>query len=403
MAILKSAAGKLGSAIHKVGSALGNPLPDYNITESLQSYGGAPANQPFKYVAQNTIGQPTSSQMNYTPAPKTQTGGQILGAQTTGGAGMGTTQNQPTPPPTDQQGGLNPVADSGPSQMDLINQEFNNFQSFLGEQEGLARGRFADTESTIGREKEGALTDIGGQRDIRQQELEAKALSGREGERLNLSRVRQMLQELEQRDAARMAITGGGSMADATADRFGRTAQQSSAGVMQEGQRFANEVQMEQAKADQFYESKMSEVKRSAEQGIAQARRELDARLSDIDRSREAGAREKQKARYDSWQRYYSSVNEARLQAANFQAQYDMWKRQLDAQLAASQGYQPGNIAGQDFSQSLNSVYQAQGLGNPGVQSGMMEDPQMAATYFNRGVKPDEDENQAFSAIGTTR
>lgn len=406
MAVLRNIAGSLGSAIDKLpgrnssGSLFGNPYID--ISSTLQNWGG------------NTAGSLKSAVVR----PAYASGGQVLGTQNQspsfnnwegvtnnsgpggaypiaggkqgGGGAPAPQQNQVPQNPVEQ-----PSGNNGPSELDVINQEFDAFNSFLSDQAGLAQENFATTEQTILGEKEAGLKDVAGERGIRAKELEGKALQGRDNERLNLQRARQLLQDLDQRNAARLSITGGGSLSDALADRFARTSQQSIGGIQQEGQRFQNDVAIEAERANQFYDSKKREIESQASNQIAQARQALNQNLSAIEGERRASAAEKQRARLDAWRGYYNNVNEARLQAANFQVQYDMWKRQLDAQLAAAQGYQTSDIAGQDFNPAM--AYAQQGLNIGSIPQGVGSNPALAATYFNPGARPDQNEEDYLS------
>lgn len=388
----------LGS--HK-GSWLG--LPDFGITEKASDLlGRGRTNQGGSNLLGSQAPAYQAPQQNFSqetnPRLSSSGGGQVLGASTGGGGSYNaagqTAPQQPTPQqaPAPQPGG-----GSGPSELDVINQEFDAFSSFLNDQSGLAQQNFANAESAILADKQQGLDKVKGERQLRSQELDQTATEGRQNERLNLQRVRQLLQDLEQRNAARLAITGGGSLSDALADRFGRTAQQSVGGVLQEGQRFQNDVAMEAERANQFYDQKKAEIESQAANQIAEARTRLNQNLSAIEGERRASAAEKQRARLDSWKNYYNQVNQARVQAANFAVQYDMWKRQLDAQLAAAQGYQASDISGQNFDPSI--AYAQQGLNIGSIPSGVGANPQFAATMFNPGASPDQSEEDYLQGL----
>lgn len=258
MAIINSHSGSWG---------VGNfRLPDFGITEKLTSNRTAQGGSNV-IGSRNAYAPPkTSTIPNFQTyeTPISNPRGDILGAGTT--AGGGGTSNQGIPAnsfnldqniPSPDQG----TPDGGPSELDMINSEFNDFQSFLGNQESQANQNFTNTQNAITGERDLAVTDAEKQRGFREQELDAKALQGRESERLSLRKVRQLLQDLEQRNASRLAISGGGSTADALAERFGRTAQEQTGNVLSEGQRYQNDLSLEGEKVDQFYDNSISKIK----------------------------------------------------------------------------------------------------------------------------------------------
>lgn len=323
--------------------------------------------------------------------PSGSPGGDVLGASTTAGGGSGSyrpatsTPSLPQPQIQSPDQGYN----NGPSELDLINSEYDNFQNFLGGQEGLAKQRFADTESAITSERDTALKDTEGQRTIRGQELDQKSAAGRATERLNLQKVRQLLQDLEQKNAARIAVTGGGgSTTEALADRFARTAQQNVGGVLQEGQRYQGDVNIERTRANQFYDTASQKIKDTARASIDAARFKLNENLSNIDAERRDSAQEKARSRYDAWRNYYAQVNQARIQAANFQAQYDLWLQGKNQEIAAANSFQLNPIQSQDFSSFTDP--NAYAAGSAGVGATDQNQLSYAPTFLTRYRNPDE-------------
>lgn len=387
-------------AITHAGSLLG--LPDFGVTEKISdvfgrgrtSQGGSnlvgtnSGNYQVYIPPQQTPG-PSYSGSPYGPTNQN-TGGQVLGAKTgnSGGNTSQTTQPSPVPQVTIPSPSDN-VNGSG-SQLDLINSEFDNFNSYLNDQSGLANQRFNNTQSAIVSERDTAVTDAEGQRGIRTQELDQKSAQGRANERLNLQKVRQLLQDLEQRNSARTAITGGGgSVSEALADRFARTAQQNIGGVLQEGQRYQNDIETERVRTNQFYDTAVQKIKDTAQNQINEARYKLNENLSAIDSERRASAQQKATARYDAWRSYYDSVNQAKIQAANFQAQYDMWLQGRQQTLADATNFQMNPIAEQNFNSYLNGDNYAVG-GQPTNNDTISYAP----TKYSIGKNSDEEQNK---------
>lgn len=375
--------------------------PDFGVTEWVSDKLGKGRTSSG---GSNLIG--ASRQASYTPSatqlydspagPQPAPSGQVLGSTTGGQRSSGSGQAN-SGQSLDFSSGLTRPDQSaggdGPSEMDVINSEFNSFQSFLNDQESQANKNFSNTESQITADRDNAITSSEAERSQRITGLNEDARQGRDQERLDLARVRQLLADLEQKNNARLAISGGGSAADAMSDRFARTAQQTSGQVISEGRSYQNQITQQVQRANDFYDQKKTEIQTAATSAINQARAKLQENLSAIAAERRASADAKARARIAAWQDYNSKVNTARLQAAQFQAQYDMWKRQVDAELGAASQFAVDTPT-MDNSQALGYAMQAnQGIG--AVQP-VSNQTSYAPTRvnLNKGVGDDEEQNQ---------
>lgn len=397
---------KIGNVVDKVGTALN--LPEWNRSETIAqnntTYSGSnPQNRAqTQWMASNPgtsiVNPQTNTSTTFGKVLGTTTGGSGFGGllggggNTGGGGGSGTPSGQglftnfnfPDP---------NQSGESG-----VIDSEFNAFNNFLGEQEGLARQQFGNTEGQITGGLENALTQLGGEQGLRTQQLDQTAAGGRQTERLNLARVNQLLQDLQQKDNARIAITGGGSTNEALSDRFARRAQSSVGDVVNEGQRFQNDVAMETERTNQFYETKKSELRSIAQNAINEARLRLDGDLSRIRNERNVAANQKAAANVDAWKNYYNTVRQAQFEIANYQTQLDMWKQQKDAVSSQALAFQNNDIAGMDVSGVMNSFNNTQ---QPAIGGDMQASAQLPATRVNfgkRGQVDDEEQNLNFLA-----
>jgi hypothetical protein len=271
------------------------------------------------------------------------------------------------------------------NEQDIINQEYNNFGNYLNQQEGLANQRFGDLQTNLTNEKATTLTDLTGQQGVANTNLDNQSLKGRQQERMDLTKVRQLLSDLDQRNAARISVTGGGgSINDALAEQFGRTAQQQTGNVLAAGQDYQNQVEVERAKSQNFYDTKKSEIGNYYTQQLAGARQTLQENLANISAERTASATTKQRATLDAYRNYISTRDNARLQAASFQAQYDLWKQQIDAQLKAGAGYAPANAQ-----YNAPQIYQANGFDVPNQTPAVGN---VAPVKISMGAKRPEDQ-----------
>jgi len=275
---------------------------------------------------------------------------------------------------------------SGPSEQDIINQEYEAFGNYLGQQEAGARTNYEAQIANLGGQKKTLETTAETNRGNIVSDIGTKQAEGRQQERLSLQKVRQLLMDLEQRNAARGAISGGGSVSEALAEKFGRTAQQNVGGVMQEGQSLQNSLETEKVKANQFYNQKISEIGDWYNQEKSSADSTLQGNLSQIQAARTESASAKARATLDAWKTYFNTVNQARLQAAQFKVQYDTWKQQIDYQMGS---YKPNQYAQPEYSKYMQFL-------NP---AGQMTNAYMGDTNIYR-TNPYKKEEEPVGLVG---
>jgi hypothetical protein len=140
-------------------------------------------------------------------------------------------------------------------------------------------------------------------------------------------------------------------------------------------------------RVSQFYTESMAKIEDAATNAIANARQVLNENLSNIGYQRNASATAKQQSTLQAWQEYYNNVNQAKIQAATFKTQYDLWKQQQDTALAATS----------DFSLDNANTYN-QGLQNSYGEMPQSEAPQTLGEqvnpYFKRPSKGIKDEEK---------
>jgi hypothetical protein len=268
----------------------------------------------------------------------------------------------------------------GGSQMDVINKQFDDFNNYLNEQGSMAQSNFNDMNTLLTQQK----TDTTNQYN---QERQTQTEGIKKNESLNLSKVRQLLSDLQQSNAARTAVTGGGSSAgEALSERFGRKAQEGLSNVTSQADEALTRVST-------FYDNKITELNDNYSTQIMQAKQVLDENLANINYQRNASATSKQQSTLSAWQEYYNNVNQAKIQAANFQAQLDTWKQQQDSSWSAVNPFnsENANTYNAGVSPSLDQGnYQGSALGNAGY-------PTTNPFYqFKRSAKQDEEQNPLY-------
>lgn len=353
--LTRKVAGKLGSAIDTVGTSLGNPfgqgVKGIDISSTLQNYGGNMAGSiknaivPQAYAGSGAL--PSSAKnysqqvSSYQPQQVQKVGGAYpkgpsssTNVNSGGGDSFSFDTNLPSPDQPFSGGG-------GGSEIDMINDQFNQFNSYLDTQSNQAQSNFNETVGMMDTQK-------ANQEKLYSTEKATQTEGVKKSEALNLAQVRQLLSDLQQKDAARTAIAGGGSTSEALAERFGREAQ-SRLGNVQDQTRQAIE------RVNQFYDRKLVELNDSYTANVFQAKQTLQDNLSYIQQQRVGSAQAKQNATMNAWRSYYDQVNQAKVQAATFKAQMDMWKQQQDSANAAIDPFNAQNAS--VYNQGLQGSY----------------------------------------------
>lgn len=347
-------------------------LPEFGITERISdalgrnrtSQGGSNVIGSYGDAAGSVLGTGTQqiyginqNQQNYSPAPVQDinraysTGSGGSSAQTSAGS-SNIDSSGPQFPQPNIQSPSDPFG-GGPSEQDVINNEFNAFNSYLDQQESTAQGRFNEAEQLYTGQRDRGVEQYNTERQTQTEGI-------KKNEALNLKRVRQLLSDLQQSNAARTAITGGGSVSDVLAERFGREAQSRLGNVM-------DQTQQAITRTNDFYNNAIQKLNDSYQNAIFQAKGVLDENLGQIRLARTQSGAAKQRAQLDAWRNYYDQVNQAKLQAAQFKSQYDLWKQQQDSALSATQGFNESNagVLNQGIGSSFSDVPQAVGVRQP--------------------------------------
>lgn len=357
--------GVLGGAIGTLGTVL--KLPELNISERIipQAYaapspsGNSNANQ--RQVGLNDVIDVYGTGKNYSTGDQSRGG---FGALNQKGFQPPQVQNLVTRPSDNQGGG---------SELDLIEGEFNNYQNYLSNQESQANNRYNEAVGFYDTQ----LADT-------TKQLEGNRITETEGikknESLNLARVRQLLTDLEQKNAARVAITGGGSTADVLAERFGRTAQEKLGNVQEQA---ASAIQ----RVNDFYTQKVSELQSNVQAQKLQARQLLEDNLSQISYQRGQSAQAKQSATVQAWRDYYDRVRQAEISLVNYEPILNNWKTQKENDITADVlSHRQNNAA--NYDSGLTSSYDLPG----GISIGGGE-PITSTNPLFRKYRPSDEED----------
>lgn len=285
---------------------------------------------------------PMPNQSTFTPPATKKVGGTGTGGTSGGVSGVGFGESNMLSP--------NSSLGGGPSQIDTISAQFNDFNSYLDSQESQANSSFNETKGLYDTQKTNAENQY-------KTEQATQTEGIKKNESLNLAKVRQLLGDLQQGNAARTAITGGGSTSDVLAERFGRESQSRLGNVMDQTRQALTRV-------SDFYNNAITKLNESYQTNLAQAKQILDSNIAQIRGARVQSAAQKQNATVDAWKGYYDQVNQAKVAAQQFKAQYDLWKDQQDQAYAAVSPFNDANAQAYNTGteSSFSPVAQAQGM-----------------------------------------
>lgn len=378
-------------------------LPEFGITEKIQSIiapkaayasgGGSNLSGVFSgsaYNRGNVLGTTTSgaspssnrprnyTPMNYSPFVPQRTTAVPINQQSGGSAPS--TGGQPDYSNYDFTEGI----EQPNPEIELINKEFDDFNNYLNQQQTMAQGNFDQTKSLMDTQKANAEKQYATEK--------TQSTEGiKKNESLNLAKVRQLLSDLQQSNAARTAITGGtGSASEALAERFGRRAQEGLSNVM-------NTAEQALERVNTFYGNAITKLNDNYNAQLFSAKSQLDENLNNIAYQRNQSATAKQQQTLSAWRSYYDAINQAKLQAAQFKAQYDMWKQQNDTAYSAW-GAQNQDVAA-DYNTGVAPSLQTSSYGMaPGINTPI---PGYANPYYKMFNKQgDEEEENPIAPYG---
>lgn len=329
MVTLQTLGGKLGKAINVLGRTLGNPLPEWNLSESLQSWGGAPKGSPFVWV------KPTDTPPNE-DVLSTQDYMQPSGKQSTGGGGGGQ--------PADQISQIYQQAGSWEDQqrqqmIDMINQEYENVMGQLTAEEQALPGRYETFKQAVSANLAPVLTSL--------QEAQKEKLTGLEGEKaetkqqaaLNLRQIHQLLSDLQQKQAGYLSSIGGwtSTAAPAMAEAFGRKAYESVSDLQRRRDLALADISRRITQTNEFYKQKVQDFENQKAAKLNLLEQDLQDSLKEIARQKGAAAEAKARATFDAWQGFLNSRRQIALEEAKWKESLALWKQQMDQQLGSAQ------------------------------------------------------------------
>lgn len=343
-------------------------LPEFGITETL----GGKSRSIYDATQRKNATAPTvkgTSTAQYGPAVPQNLTPNPTNSSSTPSTGGGSSSSGNSSSSSKSSSSKN----SSMSEQDVINQEFKNYVDSLGGLASNAQAQAGTARGQIQNEYNTGLQTFDQQLATGQQDLANRRTDVGLNAQLGNVRIKQALDQLKQRDIARLSNMGafGSSTADATAERYGRTALSQIGGLENQKQSSLASIDNEATKLNDFINSKKSELQLSYQRGINDIETSLQSRLQQIDQLKGEASSNKARATLDAWKNYTNSVNQFKNNMFSVASQLEQWavsqgntlQQARDYALGATQGLDPASFGvispNQGYSEANNQTLPA--------------------------------------------
>lgn len=311
---------------------------------------------PMEVLNQMSSAQLQSKYALWNPPPKPQSQGSVLGTSTT-------TKTTPTgggggqPPgnggqPSDNVSNILKEQMSWEEQQaqqmrDMINREYENLIGQLTAEEQALPGRYETFKQAISAQMQPVLTSLEQAKQEKLAGLESQRAETKAQAALNLRQIHQLLADLQQRQAA--ALSAGGmwssTVAPAMAEQFGRKAFESISDLQARRDRALADIAKQETLTNEFYNQKKIDFENQKAAKLNLLEQDLQDSLREIAAQKTAAAEAKARQTFEAWSNFLNNRRAIALEAAKWQQSLDMWKQQMDQQLALAKqqiaSYQP--------------------------------------------------------------
>jgi hypothetical protein len=197
-----------------------------------------------------------------------------------------------------------------------------------------------------------------------------------------IGKTKQVLSDLQRRNSAQLALTGGygSSSGEALAEAYGKQAQ-GSMGALENSRYGAQQsVQTAMQQVKNFYDNKKSEVQLNLQRGLSDIQSQLQDQLNKIQGAKADSARSKASATMQAWQDYTNRRAQLNLAVYQFNQNLDAWANQKSSTLTSSQAYQVAQTPMVNQNAGYFDPTQSAGAGTQGNAQGTGFNPDASYT-----------------------
>lgn len=290
----------------------------------------------------------------FKPAP-------VQKAPVSGGGGQvaGATTSQPV------QGQSAP---QGPSEIDRINQAFEEEQGYLNGLETTAQQRADSSRGLIKNEYDTIVPQIDAEQQTRNTELVNREDTARKDYYRGIGQVKQAANDSRNKYESYLAYSGGGfntSAKDAISELLGRRFVQSigDANLSRDG--VISAINTERDKVANFYSSKKSELKNNYLRGVQDIENQLQEGLNQVRAAKVQSAQAKAQAQMDAWNRYSTQRAQLNMAMYQFDKQLELFREQKGQAIAQATSYVNGQTPNYDSNAGLANYFTAPAPNQP--------------------------------------
>lgn len=360
---LQQVAGKAGKAIDVLSANKTTNqftglyrLPEFNISERLQSWGG----------------------QNLTPTvPTSYAAPQVQGVTTTDTNTGSTNRNVASYSNpynvSGSQGGQDIINQNAGDQGGNIDQDYESTMSMLGAQESTMRGQSQATEGTLTNEATAVTNQLANQQAVDTQGQEMQLAQGERQGASAMQQARDLFRQTQQNNIAQLSGAGlsSSSVAEALAEKLGVETARRIAGVTGSVQEIRQNATKELSRIKSYYEGKATEVKQWVANEKLKIQNTLNASLDQINAARNQAASAKSQARASLLADVRSQLFTLAQQENQFQQSLQEWAAKKSA--ATEQLVTDPNLV-ESYTRNLGVLNQNAGInqnyiGNYGTDS----------------------------------
>jgi len=230
---------------------------------------------------------------------------------------------------------------SGPSVQDLINQAYEAQMGALNTLEQQLPQQAEEGKQFWTQEYNTLAPQYQQEQQTRLGELQTREGQAQQQQQLETAKVKQLLSELQNRQAAQLAYTGGyGSSANpAMAEAFGKQAFSSMGTLAYQGQNVLDNINAERERVKNFYSTALANLQSQVDTAKQQIQQDLNEKLNNITQAKGEAGRAKAQATLEAWQNYTNQLSQLNLEKLNWQQNLTAWALEKGKSLDAAKNF----------------------------------------------------------------
>ncbi len=216
---------------------------------------------------------------------------------------------------------------NAPSVMDMINEAYGQEQDYLNQVQSSLPGQAQTAKSSYDTLLNQQKPQYEAEQSARLGELQTRSDQAARTNQQETARVKQLLGELQNRQASQLAYTGGyGSSSNpAMAEAFGKQAFSSLSTLAGQNQNVTDSINSERERVKNFYSKSIGDLTTQVATAKNQIDVDLQDKLNQIAGAKAESAKAKAQATMSAWQDYANRVAQLNLEKTQWQQNLEAW------------------------------------------------------------------------------